>query len=67
MCSSDLNAAFAAHDEQIKGAIRPGLLADIVVLSQDLFAIPPMRIHETRVDLTVFDGRPIYQRQNNSR
>jgi len=62
-----VNSAFSAHEEKIKGAIRPGLLADIVVLSQDLFTIPPMNIHQTRVDLTVFDGRPIYQRQNNSR
>lgn len=62
-----VNAAFAAHEEKIKGAIRPGLLADIVVLSRDLFTIPPMDIHKTRVELTVFDGRPIYQRQNNSR
>jgi predicted amidohydrolase YtcJ len=38
------------------------MLADIVVLSQDLFRIPPMEIHATKVDLTVFDGRVIYKR-----
>ncbi len=56
------NSAYASREESIKGAIRPGLLADIVVLSQDLFTIPPMEIHKTRVDLTLFDGRLIYSR-----
>jgi predicted amidohydrolase YtcJ len=33
------------------------MLADLVVLSQDLFRLDPRRIHETQVLLTVFDGR----------
>ena len=37
------------------------MLADIVVFSQDLFKIDPMRIHETRVSLTVFNGKVVYQ------
>jgi len=57
-----INSAFAAHEEDKKGAIRPGLLADIVVLSQDLFTIPNMDIHKTAVDLTIFDGRVIHRR-----
>lgn len=51
------NAAFASHGEAMRGRIRPGLLADLVVLSQDLFTIPPMAIHKTVVEMTVFDGR----------
>ena len=42
-------------------------LADVIVLSQDLFAIEPQRIHETRVVLTVFDGKIIYQGPGNER
>ena len=57
-----INGAYASREETLKGAIRPGLLADIIVLSQDLFTIPPMDIHKTRVDLTLFDGRIIYKR-----
>jgi predicted amidohydrolase YtcJ len=53
--------AYSSFEEGVKGRIAPGMLADIVVFSQDLFKIDPMRIHETRVDLTVFDGKVIYQ------
>lgn len=53
--------AYSSFDEGIKGRIATGMLADIVVFSQDLFKIDPMRIHETRVALTVFDGKVVYQ------
>ena len=56
-----INGAYASREENQKGAIRPGLLADIIVLSQDIFTIPPMDIHKTRVDLTIFNGRIIKQ------
>lgn len=57
-----VNSAFGGREEDKKGAIRPGLLADIVVLSRDLFTIPPMQIHDTAVEMTVFDGRILYQK-----
>jgi predicted amidohydrolase YtcJ len=53
--------SYSSFEESIKGRIAPGMLADIAVLSQDLFKIDPMRIHETRVTMTVFDGKVIYQ------
>ena len=34
--------------------------ADLVVLSQDLFRLDPRRIHETKVLLTIFDGRVVH-------
>lgn len=60
-------AAYASFEEDIKGSLEPGRLADFVVLSQDLFRIEPARIHETRVETTVFNGRVIYQRPVQSR
>jgi predicted amidohydrolase YtcJ len=57
-----VNSAYAGREESVKGALRPGLLADIVVLNQNLFTIPTMDIHKTTVDVTVFDGRIIHQR-----
>ena len=54
-------AALASFEEASKGRLAPGYLADLVVLSQDLFKIDPMKIHETRVVTTVFDGRVIYR------
>ncbi|MFZ4627209.1 MAG: amidohydrolase [Blastocatellia bacterium] len=53
--------AYATFDEQEKGRLDPGQLADLVVLTEDLFAIPAIRIHEARVRLTIFDGRIVYQ------
>jgi hypothetical protein len=57
-----VNAAFAGREDGRTGRIRAGMLADLAVLSQDLFTIDPMKIHITVVDLTVFDGRVIHQR-----
>jgi predicted amidohydrolase YtcJ len=57
-----VNGAYASFEEGVKGQIQPGMLADVVILSQDLFRIPPGEIHKTRVDVTVFDGRVIYTR-----
>ncbi|MCA2971064.1 MAG: amidohydrolase [Acidobacteriaceae bacterium] len=57
-----VNGAYASFEEQQKGQIKPGMLADMVILSQDLFRIPPADIHKTRVDVTVFNGRVIYTR-----
>ena len=53
--------AYASFEESIKGRIAPGMLADLAVFSQDLFKIDPMKIHQTRVVLTVFDGKVIYR------
>jgi predicted amidohydrolase YtcJ len=55
-----LGAAYASGEEREKGSIAPGKLADLLVLSQDIFAIPPMAILETKVEATVLDGRFIY-------
>jgi hypothetical protein len=56
-----MGSAFAEHQETIKGSIEPGKLADLVVLSDDIFTIPPEAIEKTKVDLTIFDGKVIYQ------
>jgi predicted amidohydrolase YtcJ len=55
-------AAYAAGEERERGSISPGKLADLVVLSDDILEMDPERILETTVDLTFFDGRPVYER-----
>jgi predicted amidohydrolase YtcJ len=57
-----VNSAFAEHQERVKGSIEPGKLADLVILSDDIFSIPPDQIQQTKVDMTIFDGRVIYER-----
>lgn len=56
-------AAYASFEEKTKGKIQPGMLADLVIWSQDLSRIDPARIHETQAVWTVFDGRIIYERR----
>jgi predicted amidohydrolase YtcJ len=58
-----MGSAYASFNERTKGSIEPGKLADIVVLSDDILAIPPAEIEKTRVAVTIFDGKVIYQRE----
>ncbi len=55
------NAAWSVFAEDEIGTIAPGMRADLVVLSHDLFTIAPERIEieGVRVELTIFDGRVI--------
>jgi predicted amidohydrolase YtcJ len=55
-----LDAAYASGEEREKGSITPGKLADLVVLSHDIFTIPPMAILETEVEATILDGQFVY-------
>ena len=58
-----IGSAYAEGEEKIKGSIAPGKLADLVVLTEDIFHIDPVEIWNTRVDTTIFDGKIIYQRE----
>ena len=55
-------AAHLTFEEDEKGTIEVGKLADLVVLSQDLLTIDPERTTDTEVDLTVLGGRVVYER-----
>ena len=55
------DGAFASFDEQIRGTLTPGKLADLVVLSLDILTIPPSEIPKTKVLLTVMGGQVTYR------
>ncbi len=55
-------SAYAEFQENLKGTIEPGKLADFVILSDDIFSIEPATIRDANVVLTVVDGRVVYQR-----
>jgi predicted amidohydrolase YtcJ len=57
-----VGAAYASLEDGIKGSIEPGKLADLVVLSEDIFHIDPVEIQDVKVDITIFDGRVIFKR-----
>jgi len=58
-----INGAYGAFDETMLGTIEEGKLADIIVLSDDILEIEPQRIKETKVTLTIMDGKIVYQRE----
>ncbi len=53
--------AWAAFEEEEKGTLAPGKLADLVVLSEDILTVPADRIREARVLFTVVGGRVAYE------
>jgi len=57
-------SAYAEFQESVKGTITPGKLADLVILSRDIFKIDPNEIDKVRVVMTIMDGRVVYEVQN---
>ena len=56
-----IGSAYAEFAERDKGTLTPGKLADIVILSQDIFRIDPVAIDKTKVRMTIMDGRIVYE------
>ena len=57
------DGAWASFDEQRKGTLARDMLADIVVLSDDIFSAPPARLTTTEVAVTIADGKVVYRRE----
>jgi len=55
------DGAYASFDEDIRGTLSPGKLADLVVLSKNILEIPPAEILNTKVLLTVMGGQDTYR------
>jgi predicted amidohydrolase YtcJ len=56
-----LGSAYAEFADARKGTITEGKLADLVLLSRDLFTIPPRQILDTRPVLTMVGGRVVFE------
>ena len=54
-------AAHLTFEEEAKGSLEVGKLADMVVLSQDLLTIDPVRTMDTEVEITILGGRVVYE------
>ena len=59
-----LNTAYANFEDDIKGSITPGKLADITVLDQNLFEVDPMNLPDVEVLYTIVDGDIVYEKSN---
>jgi predicted amidohydrolase YtcJ len=54
------HSAYAGFEEAIKGSLEPGKLADLIVLSEDPFEIPPDGLKEVRVVKTLIGGEVVH-------
>jgi predicted amidohydrolase YtcJ len=55
------DAAYAEFQENHKGQLKPGYLADLVLFSEDLFQVAPEDILSAKVALTMVDGKVVYE------
>jgi predicted amidohydrolase YtcJ len=60
--SYTLDAAYGAFEENIKGSIEPGKLADFTIFSQDLMGVDEQQILQTEVSATIIGGRIAYKK-----
>jgi len=56
-----INGAYALHSERYFGSLEEGKLADLIVIDQNLLQIPPRRIAETKVLLTMVGGKTVFR------
>jgi predicted amidohydrolase YtcJ len=56
-----MGSAYAEFQDSEKGSITPGKLADLVMLSRDIFKIDPKEIEKVKVLMTIVDGRIVYE------
>jgi len=56
-----MGAAYAEFQENVKGWLLPGMLADFVVLDRDITKVAPPEILKTRVLRTVVGGKTVYE------
>jgi predicted amidohydrolase YtcJ len=56
-----MGSAYAEFQDQVKGSITPGKLADMVLLSDDIFTIDPAKIRDVKVLRTVVGGKTVYE------
>ena len=56
-----MGSAYGEFQENVKGSLTPGKLADLVILSDDIFSIRKEDIRKTKVLMTVVDGKIVYR------
>jgi hypothetical protein len=57
-----VGSAFAEFQEDVKGQLKTGMLADFIILSDNVFEIPPEKIWNVNVVMTVVDGRIVFEK-----
>lgn len=55
------HGAFASFEEERKGAIRPGMLADLIVVDRDPRCVPATDLDRVRNEMTIIDGSVVFE------
>ncbi|MBR5981929.1 MAG: amidohydrolase family protein, partial [Firmicutes bacterium] len=63
VCLYTAGGAYASYDERVRGTIRNGKYADLVVLDRDIFRVPEEEIKNIQVDMTVLNGETVFERE----
>ena len=58
-----MGSAYASLEDGIKGSIEPGKLADLAVLSDDIFHVDLVEIQNAKIQMTIFNGKIIFERK----
>ncbi|HST09800.1 MAG TPA: amidohydrolase [Terriglobales bacterium] len=61
-----VGSAYASFQDHLKGSLQPGMLADLVVLSRDIFNMDPAELKETKTDMTIVGGETVYRRHSSA-
>ncbi|MBN1161083.1 MAG: amidohydrolase [Dehalococcoidales bacterium] len=56
-----VNAAYSSFEEKTRGSIAPGKLADMVILSGDPTRVPPEKIKDIKVEMTIIGGEVVWE------
>ena len=56
-----MESAYAEFQEDVKGRLKPGYYADMVLLDRDIFTVDPMEIKDILPVMTVVGGKVVYQ------
>jgi predicted amidohydrolase YtcJ len=62
-----VDAAYATFEENDKGSLSPGKLADLVIIDRDLTKIAPETIRDAKIEYTIVSGRVVYDRKSTQR
>lgn len=56
-----VGSAYAEFTDTVKGTLTPGKLADVIIISRDIFKIDAKEIEKVKVVMTIVDGRVVYE------
>ena len=57
-----MGSAYAAFEENVKGSLEPGKMADLSVWSDNIYSIKPVEILQTKIEMTMVSGKVVYQK-----